>query len=115
MFAEDLAVTTHGVMIMTKGVMVPVNMSKTIEVDLFSDAPTDADWTVNAYDVAALLGTSQATLSFQWVTKATGHNGDKLQLMVTRTRMAGTRGSEMVLVAKADNLIVSMWWGYVAQ
>jgi len=115
MFAEDLAVNTHNGMIMTKGVMVPVNTSKTIEVDLFSDAPTTADWTVNAYDVAALLGTGQATLSFQWVTKATGHNGDKLQLMVTRTRMAGTRGSEMVLVAKADSLIVSMWWGYVAQ
>jgi hypothetical protein len=109
---EDLMVTSHGQPIMTKGITVPLNMSKTIAVQLFSDAPT-AEWSVAAYDAAALLG-GQGTLAFQWG-KTTGKNGDKLQVIVTRTRTAGNRGSEMVIVSKVDNKIVAMWWGYVAQ
>ena len=65
---EDLMVTSHMMTIMTKGITVPVSTSKTIEVDLFSDAKSD-DFTVQAYDAAALLGTGQATLSFQWATR----------------------------------------------
>jgi hypothetical protein len=109
---EDITITTHSNMIMTKGISVPLNTSKTIEVDLFSDAPTDTDFQVVAYDTAGLFGGSPS-LSFQWVTGSTGHNGDKLQLMVTRTKMATNRGSELMLGVKDGGSITSMWWGYV--
>ena len=49
---EDLMLTTHDGAITTKGVLIPVTTSKTIEVDVFSDGPT-ADWTVEAIGVAS--------------------------------------------------------------
>ena len=115
-FPEDIMVSTHGggQMITTKGVTIALDTSKTLEVDLFSDAPTTADFTVAAYDSAELLQSGQATLAFQW-DKTTGHNGDKLHVMITRTRApTGTRGSEIVFVVQVAGQIVSMWWGYVA-
>ena len=114
LFPETIMVSSHnGQMIMTKGLTVPLDTSKTLEVDLFSDAPTTADFTVVAYDAAELLGTGSATLAFQW-DKTTGHNGDKLNVMVTRTKMAPSRGSEIVIITEVDGVFVSMWWGYVA-
>jgi hypothetical protein len=111
---EDIMISSHGGNFMTKGITVPVGMSKTIDVQLFSDAAAD-DWTVTAYDAAVLTGTGTATLSFQWG-KQSGHNGDKLRLIVTRTKAnSGGRGSEMVVASTLHNQIVSMWWGYVAQ
>ena len=39
-------VASHG--IMTKGIVVPVGQSKPLEVDLFSDAPTNTPWKLTA-------------------------------------------------------------------
>ncbi len=98
-------------MVATKGVTVPVGMSKTIEVDLFSDAPT-ADWTVKAIDAASLSGSpSELMLSLD---KSTGNNGDKLMLTITRTRAAANGASEFVLSSRVANASVSLWWGFVA-
>lgn len=66
----------------TKGVKIPVGKSKTIEVDLFSDAATSGPWTVDAQDTIAALTRSQPTLDFKW-DRNKGVNGEKLHLTVT--------------------------------
>ncbi|HVY47921.1 MAG TPA: hypothetical protein VHB21_18665 [Minicystis sp.] len=62
-----------------KGVTIKVGETKTIDVDLFSDGPTDA-WSVQAYDAQELFGGSpDLDLSLD---KETGKNGDKLKLTI---------------------------------
>src|ERR1041385_2462590 len=106
---DDITLTTHsGNTINTKGVMVPVGTSKTIEVDLFSDQPTDADFIVQAQDGASVTGTGTPSLSFQW-DRTQGKNGDKLHLMITRTLAASGRGSGVLLTTKVNGQAVSLW------
>jgi hypothetical protein len=96
--------------IQTRGVQVPVGMSKTIDVQLFSDAPT-GDFSVHADDVAQFLG-SAAELSFTW-DKQTGHNGDTLHLTITRTKAGMGQGSEFVVVVGSGQNVTALWWGFV--
>jgi hypothetical protein len=95
----------------TKGVQVTTGSSKTIEVDLFSDADA-SDWTLAAID-ASELGGSGGELSLQ-LDQTTGHNGDKLHLTITRVKDGAGGGSEFVLSSRQNNHSVSLWWGYVA-
>ena len=59
-FGHCIAVTMNdrldyfGTTVMTKGVTIPVGNSKTIEVDLFSDADTGGPWTVAADDLLSI-------------------------------------------------------------
>jgi hypothetical protein len=82
---EDVTMTLPqsfgGSDVATKGVTIAVGQSKTIEVDLFSDAATSGPWTVSAEDALAKLG-GGATLDFSWDRK-TGLNGEKLHLTIT--------------------------------
>ena len=97
----------------TKAIQIPVGSSKTIEVDLFSDAQAN-DWTVKAVDASQLTGGS-GELSFTWdTTPATGHNGNKRMLTITHTAMGMGGGSEFVLSSRVNNHSVSLWWGMVA-
>jgi hypothetical protein len=98
--------------IMTKGIQIAAGAQKTVEVDLYSDTPTDS-WTVEAIDVAS-YGGGAAELSFKW-DKTTGTNGDKLMLTITHAK-AGTSfpGSELLLQSKDGKGSVAQWWGYVA-
>jgi hypothetical protein len=95
----------------TKGIQITAGSSKTIEVDLFSDADAP-DWTVKATDASALTG-GGGELSFQW-DKTTGHNGDKLHLTITHATAGQNGGSEFVISSRVNNHSVSLWWGYVA-
>jgi hypothetical protein len=65
----------------TKGVTIAIGQSKTIEVDLFSDAATSGAWTVTAEDALARLG-GGPTLEFSW-DRNKGLNGEKLHLTIT--------------------------------
>jgi hypothetical protein len=94
----------------SKGVQVTTGTSKTIEVDMFSDAPT-ADWTVVAIDAASLRGSAELNLTLD---KSTGNNGDKLHLTIQRITNGTSGGSEFVLSSRVNNRSVSLWWGYVA-
>ena len=99
--------------VMTQAVKVPLNMSKTIEVQLYSDQPTD-DFQVSADDLAGSFG-GTAELTFTW-DKTSGKNGDKLMLTITR-KANGTQipnGSEFVIVTKVGGQPVNMWWSYAA-
>jgi hypothetical protein len=64
----------------TRGVKIPVGQSKTIDVQLFSEAPTQGPWKVTAYDYNEFLGGQpNLQLSFD---KDTGSNGDVLKLTI---------------------------------
>ena len=109
--ADDLSLSDGmGGTIMTKGVAIPVGMSKTIEVDLFSDAPADP-FQVKAIDASTLQGqTGELTLSLD---HDMGSPGDKLMLTITRNK-AGVGGSEFVLSSRVNGGSVALFWGLVA-
>jgi hypothetical protein len=114
---ETLKVTEQSGSFMTKGVKIPKGTSKTIEVALFSDAPTVNDFTVKAFDGAGFSG-GQPELTFAW-DRTTGHNGDKLHLTITRVSdgqdigTGANAGSEFAIdVHPTKDTAVSLWWGY---
>ena len=96
----------------TKGVAIPVGMSKTIDIALYSDAP-GADWHLKAFDAAMLYGQPQE-LTFSW-DKTTGNNGDILHLTITHTA-SPNGGSEFLISSRPGDGSVSdsIWFGYVA-
>ncbi len=98
----------------TKGVSVATGTSKTIEVDLFSDAPTTADWTLVAIDTTQIAQNPPAPeLTFSWDV-ATGHNGDKRHLTITRMKDGTGGGSELIISTRINDRSQSLWWGFVA-
>ncbi len=109
---EMIMLTTRSGTITTPGVTVNNGTSQTITLDLFSDAPTTDDFEVEALDAASITG---GTVQLDFImNKTSGHNGDKLQLLITRTKPGTGRGSELMLATKQNGKIVSIWWGLVA-
>jgi len=94
----------------TKGVTIPVGSSKTIEVDLFSDANTGAAWTVTALD-GATLQQQPAELSFSW-DRTSGKNGEKLYLTI-KVLKASQYGAEGFLIESTLGTQSSVWVGLV--
>ena len=101
----------------TLDVQIPVGQSKTITLDLFSDAPTAGPWTVRARDAATLTPGGVATLAFafpQNQTQASGQNGDRLQLTITVLMAGPARGAPFVLTSKLG-VTSHTWYGLVSQ
>ena len=94
----------------TKGVTIPVGQSKTIEVDLFSDAPTAGPWKVDAIDSATLQQSAQE-LSFTW-DRQTGQNGEKLHLTIKAVK-ASQYGASAFLLYSTLGVRESFWIGVV--
>ncbi len=94
----------------TMGVQVSSGQTKTIDIDVFSDAPA-TPWTIKAIDAAALSGGSELNLTLD---QTTGQNGDKLHLTISRVQNGQNGGSEFVLSSRVNDHSVSLWWGYVA-
>jgi hypothetical protein len=90
-----LTQTVNAGSIATRGVSVALHRSKTIDLQLFSDAPTSGAWTVTVYDVASVRG-SGAELSFA-LDRSTGQNGDVLRLTITRNKSAARGFSEAMI------------------
>ena len=88
----------------TEGIQLEVGESKTIAVQLFSDAPT-SDWSVDAVDV-----NQPSSFTFSW-DAPTGNNGDTLHLTITRT---GTSSSELAIESTAGTT-TNLWFEYVSQ
>lgn len=110
---EDVSIEGFDGNIMTKGVTIPLHMSKTIDVQLYSDQPTDADFTVDAIDVAGDFVGDTRELSFQW-DKTTGHNGEILHLTITRTAAPNELpgGSEFAITTSVGSEMRNMWWAF---
>lgn len=87
----------------TRGVSVPVGESRTIDVQLEADAPTD-DWTVTATS-------SDAELAFAWDTQ-NGSAGDTLRLTITRLANGPWRGSEISIAAQHGDA-TNRWYAFI--
>jgi hypothetical protein len=94
----------------TLGALIPLGQSKTVELDLYSDAPTNGPWTVSAagYD-------STTELSFA-LDKTAGANGDKIHMTIT-ANTAGSRDPdfERFVVTSTLGSVSHVWVGAVGQ
>jgi hypothetical protein len=96
----------------TQGVDIPIGTSKTIEVDLYSDAPTPGPWTVSAIDLSStFFGATSPALSFSF-DKTTGQNGDKLHLTI-KALAAGPLGASPFWIESDLGNVQKFWVGVV--
>lgn len=102
----DTITLNFGQMVNTKGVKIPVGQSRTIDVDLFSDAPR-GPWTVSAAETRA-----SGTLSFSW-DATQGQNGDVLHLTikVNNSNQFGAAGFSIKSMDSGG--YEHMWYGLV--
>jgi hypothetical protein len=106
---DQIPVTIYSGQVITNGVAVPLGTSKTIDVQLYSDAAT-SDWTVEADDAANFANINAGELQFSW-NKTTGNNGDTLQLTITRVKNGPQGGTEIVIHSYQSSAI---WHAYYA-
>jgi hypothetical protein len=111
-FPDKVNITLGGWgMRQTEGIKIPVGQSRTLDVILFSDAPTDA-FSVQAQDVTMLLDNKQLpNLDFAW-DRTSGKNGEKLHLTITSLQTGPYGGSELVIWSSLANT-THAWWGFV--
>jgi len=95
----------------TQGVRIPVGQSRTIEVDLYSDAPTTGAWNVEALDLATLAN-KPAALDLK-LDAATGKNGDVLHLTI-KPLQSEPNGLEAFYVGSGLQGRSSLWVGLVS-
>jgi hypothetical protein len=101
----------------TKGIVVPVGASGTVEVDLFSDGALSGPITVKAAD---LLSTSYGsygfakTLDFAW-DRTQGVNGEKLHLTVTVTASSFLGGAHAFMITATSGTRRQVWPGLVVE
>jgi hypothetical protein len=98
--------TYEGQNFTSEGAHVAMGASVDIEIDLFSDVPTDAF----TLDASEMLG---ASLAFSW-DQTTGQNGDTRTLTVTRKADApGSSGIDFFQVAATLNGKRTLWIGAI--
>ncbi|MBS2030419.1 MAG: hypothetical protein JST54_21125 [Deltaproteobacteria bacterium] len=108
--SDTVAYTVLGQVVNVPGVSIPVGQSKTIDLDLFSEAATSGPWTVSVEDASVVFGGAQhLTLGLN---NTTGQNGDKLQLSITVTA-AGSHNTEIFIVKSTLNGQSTVWFGLV--
>ncbi len=95
----------------TKGVHIPVGQSGTVELDLYSDAPTSGPWTITVLDVASTLFGSAPELTFS-LDSNQGQNGDKVHLTITPIK-AGQGGASAFWIQNQLGSAQSVWLGLV--
>jgi hypothetical protein len=99
----------------TKGVVIPVGKSKTIEVDLFSDADTGGPWEVSAFDLLSQFTGGPPTLSFAW-DRSQGVNGEKLHMTVTMvTSEMDLGGAHPFVITSTLGNAQNTWAGVVTE
>ncbi len=95
-------ITFQSQVLTTNGLALALGETKTIAVELFSDAPT-SDWSVDAFDTA-----QPPSITFAWDAQS-GDNGTTLHLSLTRTSAAS---SEIVIESKSGTS-TNLWFAYV--
>ncbi|HEX4513511.1 MAG TPA: hypothetical protein VH054_08245 [Polyangiaceae bacterium] len=104
-------------MVTSKGVTIARNASKTIEVDLFSDADTGGPWTVSASDVLSTYYGGyglKPTMTFDW-DRTTGQNGEKLHLTITVTGESPIAGAHAFMIKSQLGPRITVWPGLVVE
>jgi hypothetical protein len=101
----------------SKGVTIPLGQSKTIEVDLFSDADTNGPWTVSASDLLSTYYGSyglESTMSFAW-DRTQGVNGEKLHLTITVTSASVVANAHAFMITSTQGARQTVWPGLVVE
>ncbi len=107
---DTLMLNIGGQTVTAKGVHIPAGQSATVELDLFSLAPTSGPWTLSALDGAAIRGqTPQLQFAFD---KPSGQNGDKINMTITVVT-ASRRNRETFAVISDLNGRKEFWLGIV--
>lgn len=96
----------------SRGVKIPIGQSKTLEVDLYSDAPTSGPWTVQAVDLSSAFFGGSPKLSFSF-DKNQGQNGDKLKLTI-KALGASSFGAAPFWIESKLGSTSTYWLGLVA-
>jgi hypothetical protein len=109
--APDVTTTTSVDGIDMHAITIPVGQTKTVEVDLFSDAATSGPFTVAALDFASLAEGQPTNLMFSW-NKTSGVNGDKLQLSIS-AEAAGEIGASLFIITSTLGTQTNLWVGLV--
>jgi hypothetical protein len=99
-----------GIPFMTPGVKLAVGMTKTIDVQLFSEAPTKGPFTVTPYDFSSFFGGApnlELTLD-----KTSGQNGDVLKLTIKVLKIDPSLGADAFFLetdlGKDSNLLAGI-------
>ena len=80
---DDVEVSGFGPTFTTKGVNIPMNTSKDVTIQLYSDGPMSEPWNVQVYDFSTAFGCSPS-LNISLGT-STGNNGDTITATITPT------------------------------
>ena len=82
---DTITIYVGGQALKTQGVKLAAGKSTTIDLDLYSDAPTSGPWTISVLDLTSAFFGGQPALSFT-LDQATGQNGDVRQLTIKSLR-----------------------------
>jgi hypothetical protein len=107
---DDVNVSLGGgaTLLPTKGVLIPVGTSKTIELELSGDAET-GPWTLSAQEIHTPM---PAHLAFTF-DRSTGLNGDKVHLTIQSLSIDSNWGGELFWVAASSATRHNVWMGFV--
>jgi hypothetical protein len=102
--------------IATKGASIAVGASKTIDLSLYSDAPTSGPWTVTAVNKAMFFDQSPVAenLTFAF-DKSQGQNGDHLKLTITVKSYEASLGGAGFEIVSTIGSHTHTWEGVVGQ
>jgi hypothetical protein len=109
--------TTFTGSVKSKGIVIPVGSSKTIEVDLFSDGDTGGPITVDAQDLLyANYGAAGLanTLNLSW-DRTSGLNGEKLHLTINVIASSFLGGAHAVLIKAQIGSRYQLWPGLIVE
>jgi hypothetical protein len=119
--ADDLVtVQIAGGRLRTRGIALALGQSRTVPVDLLSDAPTDGPWRVSAYELRVWAhqvpggAPVEPTLGFSF-DQQSGVNGDTLQLTITALSQDPNYQAEPFVLVSRRGRDTNVWPGVVAQ
>jgi hypothetical protein len=102
----------------TKGVAIPLEETRTIDVQLFSEAPT-GPWTVSVYnfysnaDLTLCLAANTGSSGDTCVDTLSGSNGDTLQLTITANAFESNTGGTAFVLESSFGGQSHLWFGAV--
>ncbi len=108
---EDVTLHAGSSVIATKGVVVPVGESRTIDVVLFGD-PGAEPWTLEAADGSSLFGGAKE-LELAWDTPS-GKSGDVRRLTVHAVKPGSFFGGSLLVVRSKRGDVERSYFGFIA-
>lgn len=108
-FVDDIELDL-GQIIKVKGVLIPEGETRTVDVQLFSDGPTNGPFSIAAFDASSFGGGAPA-LDFSF-DQDFGENGQTLHLSIT-VNEASQFGVELFYLISDNGIDQNMWIGVV--